>query len=348
MLARKIVMNALYYSGLQAALNPLLAGKGSIMMLHHVCNVELTEFSPNYHLTVSPAFLDRLLTELSPHYEFVSMDEVHDRLTGKKPFGDKPFLAVTLDDGYIDNLENAVPMFRKYDVPFTIYVAPKMSYGKSTIWWEDTEACIRLMDNLNIELPSGMRHFDLSTAENKQQAYKIIMKSLFEEMGEEQFRDTIKEVCRIAGHDDVKHLKNHIADMSAVKEISKDPLCTIGAHSMGHYMLSKLNPEVLNWEMEQSKITLERELGQPVEHFAYPYGFAQASGPREFRAARNLGFKTAVTTRHGVLYAANAEHLHALPRVSINGHHQKMKYMNTLLSGIPTRLKNKGRKLDVA
>ncbi len=348
MLARKVVLNALYYSGLQAALNPLCGGMGSILMLHHVRDEELTEFSPNYHLSVAPDFLDTLFSDLAPHYEFVSIDEAHARLTGEKPTGRKPFLAVTLDDGYIDNIDNAVPIFRKHNVPYTIYVAPNMADGKSTIWWEDVEICVRLMANLNIELPEGMRHFDTYKPELKHKAYKELMRTLFLETEEKTAREIVRKLSKIAGHDDIAHLKKNVATIAAIKELNQDPLCTIGAHTMCHFVLSKLDAKTLEWELEESKKVLEKELGEPIEHLAYPYGYIQAAGLREFQMAKRLGFKTAVTTRHGVLYPENSEHLHALPRVSINGHHQSMKYMNTLLSGVPTRLKNKGRKLDVA
>ncbi|MDJ0614629.1 MAG: polysaccharide deacetylase family protein [Rhizobiaceae bacterium] len=348
MLARKAVLNALYYSGLQAMLNPLLAGKGAVLMLHHVRNEELTEFSPNYHLSVSPSFLDKLLAALAPYYDFVSMDEVHARLVDKTDKRAKPFLAVTLDDGYIDNLESAVPIFRKHNAPYTIYVAPGMAAGKVPIWWEDVEICIRMRDRVVLDLPSGTREFDTSSSDLKNQSFREIMSILFDEVDEHQARDIVTQLSKNAGHDPIAHLKASVADMDAIERANRDPLCTIGAHTMSHFVLSKLDEDTLKQELEHSKQLLEEKLGQEIVHLAYPYGSEQAASLREFKMARNLGFNTAVTTRHGVVYSECAQHIHALPRVSVNGHFQDTRYMNTLLSGVPTRLQNKGRKLNVA
>jgi peptidoglycan/xylan/chitin deacetylase (PgdA/CDA1 family) len=81
---------------------------------------------------------------------------------------------------------------------------------------------------------------------------------------------------------------------------------------------------------------------------AYPLGDAGSAGPREFALAAELGFKTAVTTRSGVLFSEHREHLTALPRVSLNGHFQAIRYVDVLLSGAPFALMNGFRRVDAA
>ena len=348
MLARKAVLNTLYYSGLQALLSPILSGRGAILMFHHVRDEALTSFSPNYHLSIAPSFLDQLLSKLALTHEFISLDEVHARLIGKSEHGKKPFLAITLDDGYRNNIEFAAPIFRKHAAPYTIYVAPEMSNGKVPIWWEDVEHCIRMSSELEVRFSSGAERFDTSDPVRKCEAFTHILEKLFWEEDETTARQIVNDLSSAAGHDPIQHVKSHVADLQGIRDISNDPLCTIGAHTMAHHVLSKLDEKTLQWELSESKAVLEAEVGRPVEHLAYPYGNARTVGAREIAMSRELGFKTAVTTRHGVIYDECAEHLHCLPRASINGHYQTFACTKTLLSGIPTRLKNKGRKLDVA
>ena len=66
------------------------------------------------------------------------------------------------------------------------------------------------------------------------------------------------------------------------------------------------------------------------------------------KIAKKLGFVTAVTTRPGHLFPDHAGHLHALPRISINGLHQTEAALASLLSGVPFLAWNRGRRLDVA
>jgi peptidoglycan/xylan/chitin deacetylase (PgdA/CDA1 family) len=126
------------------------------------------------------------------------------------------------------------------------------------------------------------------------------------------------------------------------------PLVTVGAHSLTHRRLAQWPMEVARMEMAASKAALEARLGGGVSSFAYPVGDPTSAGPREFALAREAGFRLAVTTRPGMLFAEHAAHLHALPRVSLNGLWQDLGYLDVLISGAPFVLWNRGRRLNVA
>ena len=113
-------------------------------------------------------------------------------------------------------------------------------------------------------------------------------------------------------------------DWQELAELAADPLVTIGAHTVNHVMLKKVPDDAaVRAEMEMSRAVLEAALGVRPEHLAYPVGDPTSAGPREFRIAPELGFKTAVTTRPGVLFKAHRDHLTALPRISVNGEFQQ-------------------------
>jgi peptidoglycan/xylan/chitin deacetylase (PgdA/CDA1 family) len=83
-------------------------------------------------------------------------------------------------------------------------------------------------------------------------------------------------------------------------------------------------------------------------HFAYPYGDKGAATARDFAMVRKLGFKTAVTTRPGMLFAENAEHMTALPRLSLNGNYQDERLLKVLTSGAATAMWTGFRRVDAA
>ena len=93
-------------------------------------------------------------------------------------------------------------------------------------------------------------------------------------------------------------------------------------------------------EMAESIARIEKELGHPCRHFSYPYGCENSAGEREFRIAAELGIETAVTTQKGLLYPEHVHELTALPRLSLNGDFQDMRYVKALLSGVPFALMN--------
>jgi peptidoglycan/xylan/chitin deacetylase (PgdA/CDA1 family) len=98
--------------------------------------------------------------------------------------------------------------------------------------------------------------------------------------------------------------------------------------------------------MAESITRIEKELGRPCRHFSYPYGDPGSAGEREFRIAEELEIETAVTTQKGLLYAEHAGQLTALPRLSLNGDFQDMRYVKALLSGLPFALMNTLQRLS--
>jgi peptidoglycan/xylan/chitin deacetylase (PgdA/CDA1 family) len=113
-------------------------------------------------------------------------------------------------------------------------------------------------------------------------------------------------------------------------------------------MLGKADEATARAELQSSRDVIPAALARPVDHFAYPYGGPDLVGKREFRIAAELGFKTAVTTRPGVLFPEHAAHLMALPRLSLNGEYQQARYLKVLMSGTATALFNGFRRVSAA
>lgn len=346
---RKIILNSLYFSGLHLLAKPFTGGQGAVLMLHRVDDKPSDGFCPNNHLKISAKFLDRMITALAKSgYEFISLDAAAERM-GSKSRGenDRPFLCMTLDDGYKDNYEFAVPIFRKHEVPYAIYIAPGLVDGTDTLWWEDIEHVISEREHIYVELPNGREGFDVATFEQKEMVFQQLAHDLLFVCTEEDQRRIVKRLTRDYEFDAVGHVKREIMDWSQIAELSRDPLCTIGAHTVGHHALAKMEEKDAHYEIVQSQKVIQREIGQKPVHFAYPYGHPELAGKREFETTKDAGFKTAVTTRHGVVTRYHSGHETALPRISINGNFQTVAYTKALLSGLPARLINRGRAINV-
>jgi peptidoglycan/xylan/chitin deacetylase (PgdA/CDA1 family) len=90
--------------------------------------------------------------------------------------------------------------------------------------------------------------------------------------------------------------------------------------------------------MELSRSVIEAALATKPAHLSYPYGDRTAAGNREFAMAAEVGFTTAVTARTGVLFASHKRSMTALPRISLHGDYQQMRYVQVLLSGAATTM----------
>jgi len=129
-------------------------------------------------------------------------------------------------------------------------------------------------------------------------------------------------------------------DWNQVVALSREPLVTIGAHTVHHYNLKQLTVEQVRWEIQTSKERLEEKIGRSVYHFAYPYGSRDEVGKREFLLAVESGFKTMVTVREGNIFPDHVNHLSCLPRVEITGRHQNLTLVDVRRCGVVSLLRH--------
>jgi peptidoglycan/xylan/chitin deacetylase (PgdA/CDA1 family) len=332
-------LEALYFSGAHMLLRPFVGGVGMILTLHHVRPPRRDRFQPNRLLEVTPYFLDRLCRKLRRlRLDIISLDEMHRRLTQGE--SKRRFVCVTFDDGYRDNLQFAYPILRKYEIPFALYIPTSFPDRLGELWWLALEAVIARHDRIGLVIDGEDRRFDCRTVEEKRNLYDSIYGWLRRLETEEQLRTAIRDLSRRYQVDIEAFCEELCMTWDELAQLASDPLVTIGAHTVNHVMLKKVPEKVARNEMAMSRSVIAASLGIEPQHLAYPVGDPTSAGQREFRIAQELGFKTAVTTRPGVVFAQHRDHLMALPRLSVNGEYQRMRYLRVLMSGAATAMWN--------
>jgi len=227
-------------------------------------------------------------------------------------------------------------------------IGSRYAEGRGELWWIALEEVIARHAEIETMLDRVERVFDCSTAEAKQQSFETIYRHIRAKPTDEDLRQVIRELAFAYGVDMGKLCRDLCLDWEEIAGLAADPLVTIGAHTVSHPILAKLTAEAARAEILDGSREITRVLGRSPTHFAYPVGTPDAAGVREFALAAGAGFKTAVTTRPGVLFPDHVRHLTALPRISVNGDFQRLRYLDVLLSGAPTALLNRFRRVDAA
>ena len=340
-------LEALYFSGAHFLLRPIFAGVGAIFMLHHVRPKRDDEFQPNYHLEVEPEFLRAMLAHLRAlDVDVVTMDEVHQRLSERN--FERRFACFTLDDGYRDNRDCALPVMREFDAPLTVYVASDFAEGTGRLWWVGLEKVIAKASSIDALIGGVATRLDTSTPAAKQAAFDRMHVWLRTLPGEHDLQREVSALCTRHGIDETIMARDLCMSWDELKAFADDPLVTIGAHTITHCNLARQSEETASFELTESRARIEAALQRPVLHLAYPYGDRIAAGQREFKLAKAAGFKTAVTTRPGMIFPESADHLTALQRVSLNGNYQDTRIIPVLTSGAATAVWNGFRRIDAA
>ena len=341
--------DVMHYSGASAALRPFFAGCGVIFCLHQVYPGGGLQkgFAPNAKLAVTPAFLDEIISLVKQQgYELLSLEDAASRLRNHSSTN-APFAVFTLDDGYKDNMVHAAPVFRRHRCPYTIFVTPGIADGTCDMWWLSLEAMIAGTNLIDVDIAGQCIRMETRDDHQKKAAWDVLC-PLLQAMPEQAQREWTRRWGEKLGVDAYALCRATAMTWDEIRELNADPLASIGAHTMNHFNLLKLEAELARREIVESKARIEAELGKPVRSFAYPYGNTDAAGNREFRICAEAGFEASVTTRLGVVFPAHVNHMQALPRIMVSGRFQKARYIDALVSGIPGAMMNRFRKLNVA
>ena len=116
-------------------------GKGAIICLHRVLpdkSVE-NEYLPNSNMSMKQSSFIDFTKYLSNNYNVVSIDELIRHLESNS---NEFKLCLTFDDGYKDNINYALPVLEKFNLPAVIYICTNFIEGEAVMWWFELWECI--------------------------------------------------------------------------------------------------------------------------------------------------------------------------------------------------------------
>ncbi|MBX3491725.1 MAG: polysaccharide deacetylase family protein [Parvibaculum sp.] len=339
------VLLALHASGAARLAPRSLAGVGVIFMLHRVREPDDTDFAPNRLLEITPGFLEEtigLVRELG--YACLSLDEAVTRLID----GDRSerFAVFTLDDGYRDNLTDALPVFERHNVPFTVYLTTGLPDGTAEIWWVALERIIASSVAIRVMLPDGEITMFTRDGIEKHAAWNKIYWAL-RTLPEDVLRAEVRRLAAEQGLDMQALTRELAMNWNEVRVLAGHPLASIEAHTAEHFAQAGLPDMRARTDIEQGMMRIEAELGYRPQHFSYPYGDPSSAGDADFARAEALGFRSATTTRKGLVRPEHAYRPCRLPRLSLNGEYQDRRMLEALLSGLPFALARPVRSLGI-
>lgn len=286
---------------------------GLVYMLHHITKKNPNGIPTNEDLKVSPRFLEKIIIKYKKQgFSFVSLDELSEIIASEKT-PEHPFIAFTIDDGYLDNYTKALPIFERQQVPFTIFVATDFIDQKAILWWDILEDLILKNDSIHI----GGKEFRCRTFQEKWDVFRILRKIILC-IDPKKLKEALEELFSYYKIDWYEPIKRQAMTWEQVKSISQHPLCTIGGHTISHTVLNQLNEKEFHQEVSGGIEKLQAVIGKPIHHFAYPYGSPNEIGEREYKLISKYGFKTIFSSYGGCITNENKHNTTHLPRVYLH------------------------------
>jgi peptidoglycan/xylan/chitin deacetylase (PgdA/CDA1 family) len=260
-----------------------------------------------FHLCVRP-------DNFAAHLEEMSRGREPSTLADVSVPSRRPRVVVTFDDGYRDNLTNALPIAESKGVPITVFVTSGILRNHNGLWWDRLGTLLRSrppqVREIELRVGSGNVRLPLGSSGIRADLDSVRRHLLPLRVTEiERALDAVSEQWQVGSAPPADAGTLTPEDL---RQLAACDTATIGAHTVDHVRLRDRSAREQQDAISGSKTELEQSIGQAVSHFAYPFGGRDDFDDRSVDAVRSAAFDTACTTIPGT--ARSSADPYRLPR----------------------------------
>lgn len=291
---------------------------GVILMYHRVADM----IADPWNIAVSPANFAGHMEVLSSFGDVVPLTEVTEKL--RRGRATRPVVAITFDDGYVDNLTSAKPVLDAWGAPATVFVPTAWVGNPRPMWWERLSHAIFAGAPLPQALDLLHEGSDFSWREPQvgregaagRQAVARLHRRLWvrmRQLADDDARHRLLDaLAGLLGTDEAPVAGARVMTVEELRRLVVDGRVSVGSHSVTHPTLPALTREQKAWEVERSADACRDLVGQRPAAFAYPYGDLDAES---VQVVRDAGYALACSTREDLVWSGDDPHL--LPRIAV-------------------------------
>jgi peptidoglycan/xylan/chitin deacetylase (PgdA/CDA1 family) len=211
--------------------------------------------------------------------------------------GDLPerALAISFDDGYADNEALAAPILQRLGLSATFFVSTGFLDG-GLMWNDRVIEALRHCAADELDLGAlGLARYRLHDVEQRRAAIAAVLDAV-KHLEQERREALAQALAQRAAAPAPPELMMRSEQVRNLRRMGMD----VGAHTMTHPILCKLDAAAARDEMAGGKDVLQTLLGEPVHLFAYPNGVpGQDYAIEHVQMAHHCGFEAAVSTAWG-------------------------------------------------
>lgn len=262
----------------------------TLLMYHRVLPGAQCEDYPFPSLVMPADAFEQQVAWLARRTEVVTAAEAIQRMQSPGEPAAKPVVAMTFDDGYVDNYAIAATILEKHGVRGTFFLASDF-VGKDRLLWYDHAALLvivaaddvlcRSAKACGMPIPSS---HDLAVG--RVAAWVELLKQTGPGV-RAQWLAAVEAESPPVDRDNYRAMRPEDAKDLASRGHE------IGAHSVSHEILPLLDANALTAELECSREAIVQWTGRQVSGFCYPNG---SHDERVVSATRAAGYAYACTT----------------------------------------------------
>jgi peptidoglycan/xylan/chitin deacetylase (PgdA/CDA1 family) len=272
-------------------------GAWTVLMYHRVIDDPRTD-PFGLGMCVTRDRFEHQVQYLKSRFQILTVGEAVQRLRSGEALPQRA-LSITFDDGYRDNLTLALPVMKRWAVPFSVYVPTNGMDEGQPLWWDRVISAIAGTRRTQLDLAdvglaqrSELVNLDGLNADVQVEAVLNRLWSL----GKSACDRSVERIEQVLEPVAQSHLAAPRLTRKEVLQLHREGV-EIGAHSASHPNLALADEALIQDELQNSRTVLEDLLQVPVTGLAYPGGRV---GIAAKRLAEELGFAYALGTESGL------------------------------------------------
>jgi peptidoglycan/xylan/chitin deacetylase (PgdA/CDA1 family) len=243
----------------------------SVLTYHRFPDPDGDESFDDGVIDVSPDVFDRQVRSLKKHFTLVGVDELCALASGKKLPPNS--VAITFDDGYLDNYQRALPILKRHDAKAIFFLPTAYIEERRVYWWDRVAYIVKRSTIATIELEYPLR-IQISLANRRLAVDRVLrLVKTHRSLDLERFLSELATAARVEWSRKMEQgfAERLLLNWDHARELRKAGM-DVQSHTRTHRVLQTLNPDELSDELAGSRADLERELGEPTRALAYPVG----------------------------------------------------------------------------
>lgn len=266
-LAKKFIKKATWkyrdwgYSFGLRGLPKYTSGK-QILLYHGVTKNAKLDINARF---ISTTQFEQQISYMKSNFHVVTLDEYFQGAS--HPY--KLTVAITFDDGYRNNLTEALPILEQYQVPATFFITTIRSTGYEVLW-PDVLDLYRYSGG-GVLLFNGEKY---TRKGNEFWSGSTKLKDELKKASWSQKKELVDEILSSNRfmNDPVYFPYFKLMDEKEIQRLSESPYATVGSHGLYHNCLDRVSITGCQKELEISKNYLENITQREVTSLAYPDG----------------------------------------------------------------------------
>lgn len=292
MMKREMAAKALATPGLRSLLAAAAPRDGVLVLNYHrVGDSSRSRYDRALWSATADGF-DAQLAFLKANCDVIALDEVDDALHRRGRH-----VAITFDDGYLDNHDIAFPLLRHHGLPAAFFIATGFIDRKLLPWWDAIAMQVRETGRASLDLAPWLAQ-PLVLDEDREPGIRRVL-AVYKSLRFEQVAPFRERLAAESGIEPPESVDGEWMDWDMIRAMARGGM-TIGGHTVNHPILSSLPVDAQRAEIEGCATRLREELGIPLTHFAYPVGSRTAFDGRTQRLLREAGVRQAYSFYGGV------------------------------------------------